>query len=1164
MKQVSILLLLIASILTATAGEKPIDRKALMKRNNPVVTSVDTLASLSVGNGGFAFTTDVTGLQTFPEHYRNGVPLGTQSEWGWHSFDNPEQYRIEESYQMYDFGHGHRELYATQPKTGRAKGAADWYRSNPHRLHLGCIGLEIEGLKPSDIKKPHETLDMWTGKIHSSFKIKNTPYSVTTVCHPTLDLIGSQIKGPGAAINLRFPYPTGGHSDDACNWQADDKHRTQLVTQSDHSAVLERIIDKTVYYISLQWKEAATLREKRKNYWVLESEGNQLTFCCEFLESGKELAKESFAAVADRSAAYWQQFWQTGGIVDFSHCKDKRAKELERRVVLSQWLLAIQCAASTPPQETGLTYNSWFGKFHMEMIWWHQAWLPLWGHGQLLDRTLRWYETVEPMAREIAMRQGFKGIRWMKMTDRSGEEAPSKVGSFLIWQQPHLIYLAELLYRSEKSKAERDKMLKRYGRLIDETAIFMADFATYQKEHDRYILQGMIPAQETLKASETYNSPFELSYWHWALQVAQQWRERRGLEREALWDDIIRKLSPLAKDSENRYLAAESNIETYSDIRLISDHPAVLGAVGIFPMSRLVEPQVMKHTQEWIWDNWNWDHTWGWDYPMVAMNATRLGVPENAVSALLMDKRTNTYLPNGHNYQDQRLRCYLPGNGGLLTAIAMMCAGWDGCQEKNPGFPKDGKWDVRWEGLQPLPDNVQRPIAFPGAEGFGRHTTGGRGGKVYHVTTLEDNNQPGTLRWANAQQGPKTIVFDVSGTIFLKSPLRFTPNTTVAGQTAPGDGICLADYPVMISSSNIIRYMRFRLGNREVANHEGDGLGGSRCHDIIIDHCSISWSIDECLSVYGNRDFTVQWCIVSQSLNNAGHQKGAHGYGGNWGGSGASYHHNLIAHHTSRTPRLGPSPFTQTDERMDLRNNVIYNWTVNGCYGGEGMTVNIVNNYYKPGPGTPTDLRGMRIAAPNIRTSQYTHHDSPRPNVWDRMWHVWGKYYVSGNVNSRYPEVTKDNWTYGIYNQISPNANDGTYTPATKDTIRLAKPMPFEPVTTQTAEEAYRLVLAHAGASLHRDALDNVIVRDVREGKATYTGDHCAPGIINTQDDVKLGNSPWPELKSLPAPRDTDGDGMPDDWERQHGLNPNDANDGNAVGADGYTNLEYYLNEITK
>ncbi len=704
--RLKLILLFCWTIFTAGATEKPIDRKALVSRNNPIVTNVDTLASLSVGNGGFAFTTDITGLQTFPEYYSNGVPLGTQSEWGWHSFDNPEQYRIEESYQLYDFGHGHRELYATQPKTGRAKEAAEWYRANPHRLHLGCIGLELEGVKPSDIKKARQTLDMWTGKISSRFTIHHSTFKVETVCHPERDLISSRITGKGAAINLRFPYPTGGHSDDACNWQADDKHRTELVTQTEHSAVLERTIDKTVYYISLQWKEAATLREKRKNYWVLESKDNQLTFCCEFLENGKELAKESFAAVADRSAAYWQQFWQTGGVVDFSQCKDKRAKELERRVVLSQYLLTIQCAASTPPQETGLTYNSWFGKFHMEMIWWHQAWLPLWGHGNLLDRTLRWYGEVEPMAREIAMRQGFKGIRWMKMTDRSGEEAPSKVGSFLIWQQPHLIYLAELIYRSTPNSAtslQPSDLLQRYGRLIDETATFMADFATYQKERDRYNLQGMIPAQETLKASETYNSPFELSYWHWALQIAQQWRERRGLQRVALWDDIIQKLSPLAKDSENRYLAAESNPETYSDIRLISDHPAVLGAVGIFPMSRLVDPEVMKHTQEWIWDNWNWDHTWGWDYPMVAMNATRLGVPENAVSALLMDKRTNTYLPNGHNYQDGRLRCYLPGNGGLLTAIALMCAGWDGCTEKNPGFPKDGQWNVRWEGILPLP-----------------------------------------------------------------------------------------------------------------------------------------------------------------------------------------------------------------------------------------------------------------------------------------------------------------------------------------------------------------------------------------------------------------------------------------------------------------------------
>ncbi len=463
------------------------------------------------------------------------------------------------------------------------------------------------------------------------------------------------------------------------------------------------------------------------------------------------------------------------------------------------------------------------------------------------------------------------------------------------------------------------------------------------------------------------------------------------------------------------------------------------------------------------------------------------------------------------------------------------------------------------------PLNIQiteQPIAFPGAEGFGRYATGGRGGKVYHVTTLEDNGEKGTLRWANEQEGPKTIVFDVSGTIFLKKPLRFSANTTVAGQTAPGDGICIADFPVMVSSNNIIRYLRFRLGNRQVAHHEGDGLGGSHSQDIIIDHCSISWSIDECLSVYGNKNFTVQWCIISQSLNNAGHQKGAHGYGGNWGGSGASYHHNLLAHHTSRTPRLGPSPYTQEDERMDLRNNVIYNWTANGCYGGEGMTVNIVNNYYKPGPGTPADERGLRIAVPNIRTSQYTHHDSPHPNVWDKMWHIWGKYFIDGNVNSKYSKVTKDNWTYGVYNQINADANDGTYTPETKDTIRLHQPMPFAPVTTQSATEAYKLVLAHAGASLHRDALDKIIVSDVRKGKATFTGKDCEPGIINTQNDIRLGDSPWPELKSLPSPKDTDGDGIPDQWENAHGLDMNNKNDGNTIGDGSYTNLEIYLNSL--
>lgn len=697
------LLILLCLGCTLQTTAKPIDRKALVGRNNPIITHPDTLASLSVGNGHFAFTTDITGLQTFPEYYKNGVPLGTQSDWGWHSFANPEQYRIEETYRMYNFGHGHRELYATETKQpGRACEAAKWFRANPHRLHLGCIGLEMNGLRPSEIKNAHQKLDMWNGLITSRFTLRGIHYTISTTCHPDRDMVSGRIvsdKAHSIQLNLRFAYPTGGHSDDACDWTQNDKHTTTLVSQTAQSAVLKRTLDSTTYYITLSWEGKATLKEKSKNYWVLESPDKQLAYSCTYSPNLTTTPNPSYQATCAACAHHWQNFWTSGAAVDFSLCTDKRAKELERRVVLSQYLLAIQCAGNTPPQETGLTYNSWYGKFHLEMIWWHQSWLPLWGHGDMLSRTLAWYKQAEPRAREIAMRQGFKGVRWMKMSDPSAEEAPSKTGSFLIWQQPHIIYLAELLYRSHPSK----EVLQQYGQLIDETAQFMADFATYDATHDRYILKGMIPAQETLKPEVTYNSPFELAYWNYALQVAQAWQERRGKKRVPLWDDIIAKLSPLAHDGENRYLAAESAPDTYSDIRLFSDHPAVLGALGIFPASRLVEPTIMKHTQEWIWNHWNWNKTWGWDYPMVAMNAARLGCPDKAIDALLMDKRTNTYLPNGHNYQDQRLRCYLPGNGGLLTAIAMMCAGWDGCQQYNPGFPKNGKWNVRWEGLVRMP-----------------------------------------------------------------------------------------------------------------------------------------------------------------------------------------------------------------------------------------------------------------------------------------------------------------------------------------------------------------------------------------------------------------------------------------------------------------------------
>ena len=345
----------------------------------------------------------------------------------------------------------------------------------------------------------------------------------------------------------------------------------------------------------------------------------------------------------------------------------------------------------------------------------------------------------------------------------------------------------------------------------------------------------------------------------------------------------------------------------------------------------------------------------------------------------------------------------------------------------------------------------EKTPAFPGAEGFGRYVTGGRGGAVYHVTNLNDSGE-GSLRWALDKSGTKTIVFDVSGTIHLKSALNISKaNVTIAGQTAPGDGICVADYPVAIKTNNVIvRYLRFRLGNNNVTKDGADGwdgFGGFDQQDIIIDHCSVSWSIDECLSIYGNKNTTVQWCLVAQSLQDAGHSKGAHGYGGNWGGSGASFHHNLLAHHESRTPRLGPRYTTQLDERMDMRNNVIYNYAGNGCYGGEAMHVNIVNNYYKPGPGTAqiSSTKQRRIASVGIRTDSYI---KSYPDYAPTL-HIWGKYYVDGNVNPKYSDVTEDNWTYGMYNQIK--CSPPPTAPRPPMSVCSPMPVPARCVTVSTS-----------------------------------------------------------------------------------------------------------------
>lgn len=728
MKKRSIMTGMMAIALLTACSEKelPIDRTALLQRNNVRVTAFDSLSSLSVGNGNFAYTVDATGLQSYPEVYSAGVPLGTQAQWGWHSFPNTKNYKPEETWRIYRF-RDKDEPYAVQfNEKGRPQAAANYYRENPHRLHLGHIGLAMfsdkgEALPKEALTNIRQELNLAEGKINSCFETAYGSVSTQTVCHPDLDLVSSKVASKLIAadrlkIRWTFPYPTGKHSDDACDYTCPQRHRTNIIDTWEHAVLLERILDADHYYVWIAWEGNAVFEQAGPHTFYLSSQADSMSFSTRFLAenplacmSGKKAQEETcplksgmpgFEQSASAAKTYWNTYWNEGAVVDFSACTDPRAPELERRVVLSQYITAIQCAGMYPPQETGLTYNSWFGKFHLEMHWWHGVHFALWNHSDLMERSMAFYASAEPIARSIAQRQGFKGVRWMKMTDPSAVEAPSKVGSFLIWQQPHLIYMAELIYRNNPSDTAA---WMPYRDLVFETAEFMADFADYDGMGDRYILQGAIPAQETLRASETINSPFELSYWHYALNVAQQWRVRTGMPKNMDWEIVIDKLSPLAYNEDKLYLAAETATDTYMDTRYTSDHMAVLGALGIMPASRLVRQDIMTNTFNWVWDNWNWGKTWGWDYPMTAMCAARLGMPEKAVGALLMDRRTNTYLVNGHNYQDGRLRIYLPGNGGLLTAVAMMCAGWDGSKGENPGFPKDGKWNVRWEGLKRMP-----------------------------------------------------------------------------------------------------------------------------------------------------------------------------------------------------------------------------------------------------------------------------------------------------------------------------------------------------------------------------------------------------------------------------------------------------------------------------
>jgi hypothetical protein len=684
-------------------GSKGVDRKAVVRRHQPTFTRFDPYAAMSLGNGEFAFTADITGLQTFLTECEKTFPLCTASHWGWHSLPMPAGVKREDfRFKDYDT-YGRPVGYATQAKGQEP--LFNWLRQNPHRLHLGRIGFKLETAagkraRPEDLQNPRQTLDLWTGVMQSDFVFEVGPVRVATCCHPDLDLLAVRIESPHLSkgrlpVLVAFPY--GSPEVKMADWGQPERHTTRAVRLGRAGVQFFRKLDDTEYCVTLAARMPVALRDQGAHEFLLLPErGEVLEFVVHFSAQPSLATLPTFQQVQAASAAAWPRFWTEGGMIDLGGSTSPHAEEVERRMVLSLYQTRLHCAGSLPSAETGLLSNSWYGKFHLEMHWWHSVHFAAWGRFGLFDRSMDYYRRILPAARETARRQGYAGARWPKMVGPEGHDSPSPVGPLLIWQQPHPIYYAEVCYRERPTRAT----LERWREIVFETAEFMAAYAVLDRSRDvyQYVLGPPLKTvSENTDPLTATNPTFELAYWRFGLRVAQTWRERLGLPRDPDWDKVLRALAPLPQ-AQGLYLLQEGLGDTYTEWNW--EHPALVGAYGMQPGDG-VDPSVMRATVRRVMEVWQWERCWGWDFPLMAMAAARCGEPELAVQALSLSVPKNKYWPNGHNYQRENLSAYLPGNGGLLAALAMMARGWAGGSATDaPGFPATGGWRVRHEGLR--------------------------------------------------------------------------------------------------------------------------------------------------------------------------------------------------------------------------------------------------------------------------------------------------------------------------------------------------------------------------------------------------------------------------------------------------------------------------------
>ncbi|MGK9220356.1 MULTISPECIES: hypothetical protein [unclassified Microbacterium] len=697
-----------------------IDRRRLVRRHNPVLTAAHPTNVLTLGNGDFAVTVDVTGLQTFaaahelrpdprrvvtdgldglpdqraadvsPDDFQ--IPLRTQSTAHWYRTRPDRPVSPADATTSYPTARG-PVPYLDRMGLQRPADPIDdafvpgaWLHFNPRRAHLGRLALLGPGdaplADPEALSGIRSELDLWSGSVCARFELEGVPVHVTTVADPDAARVAVRVRSPLLELGWGVAWVFDPQPDDRAPFELPLRERTTWTAETPTRWRASRIVEDCAYEVVVSSSEP--LRAT--------SAGDVVAAGAQALEVvvgvGSPIGAEpvGFGEVRERAEQWWEGYWQSGGVVSFEGSSDSRAAELERRVVLSQYLLAVNSAGSAPPAETGLTYNTWSGKFHLEMHWWHAAHFPYWGRGELLERSLPWYHAVLPAARATARAQGYAGARWPKQTDPTAAESPSNIGVFLVWQQPHLIYLLELLH----AEGRDDAFVREHYPLVEATAEFMADFV--EERDGVFVLPApLIPAQESYLADRatTENPTFELVYWVWALRTANRWRERAGLERHPRWDEVAERMRKPARLADGTYAAVSTPPHL-----IRKDHPSMLMALGWLPDIGVVDRQAMAATAATVCADWELQSTWGWDYAVLAMTAASLGDLPRAVDALLRESPKNHFLANGHNPQMPGfLSLYLPANGGVLAATAHLV----GAMGAGAMLPEG--WVVEAEGL---------------------------------------------------------------------------------------------------------------------------------------------------------------------------------------------------------------------------------------------------------------------------------------------------------------------------------------------------------------------------------------------------------------------------------------------------------------------------------